>query len=137
MNITLLLLCLFEECSVIFEHKIELQVSHFTVVMLNRSCCILFEAITLGQTSEQTPMEQREETVRKSAPSPTQMSSSTNNREDDDSSHCLRKYMKIICMHHGNMVHYHHRWNRSTFLRTGAGTGLNKSDRTGPAGLPV
>ena len=30
-----------------------------------------------------------------------------------------------------------HRWNRSTFLRTGAGTGLNKSDRTGPAGLPV
>ena len=26
----------------------------------------------------------------------------------------------------------HHRWNRSTFLRTGAGTGLNKSDRTGP-----
>ena len=24
-----------------------------------------------------------------------------------------------------------HRWNRSTFLRTGAGTGLNKSDRTG------
>ena len=30
-----------------------------------------------------------------------------------------------------------HRWNRSTFLRTGAGIGLNKSDRTGPAGLPV
>ena len=33
--------------------------------------------------------------------------------------------------------HSRHRWNRSTFLRTGAGTGLNKSDRTGPAGLPV
>jgi hypothetical protein len=29
-----------------------------------------------------------------------------------------------------------HRWNRSDFLTTGTGTGLKKSDRTGPAGLP-
>ena len=30
-----------------------------------------------------------------------------------------------------------HRWNRSSFSTTGTGTGLNRSDRTGPAGLPV
>jgi len=29
------------------------------------------------------------------------------------------------------------RWNRSGFLTTGTGTGLSRSDRTGPAGLPV
>jgi hypothetical protein len=32
---------------------------------------------------------------------------------------------------------FNHRWNRSGFLTTGTGTGLNKSERTGPAGLPV
>ena len=29
------------------------------------------------------------------------------------------------------------RWNRSGFFMTGTGTGPNKSDRTGPAGLSV
>jgi hypothetical protein len=32
---------------------------------------------------------------------------------------------------------FSHRWNRSGFLTTETGTGLKKSDRTGPAGLPV
>jgi hypothetical protein len=35
-------------------------------------------------------------------------------------------------------LHYEfHRWNQSGFSMTGAGTGLKKLDRTGPAGLPV
>ena len=46
----------------------------------------------------------------------------------------LKEQNQLVYFHIDDM---HHRWNRSTFLRTGAGTGLNKSDRTGPAGLPV
>ncbi len=48
--------------------------------------------------------------------------SGANERIDTDLSHSSNIY---------------HRWNRSGFLTTGTGTGLNKSDWTEPAGLPV
>ena len=34
--------------------------------------------------------------------------------------------------HSNTSIHLAHGWNRPTFLRTAAGAGLNKSDRTGP-----
>jgi hypothetical protein len=43
----------------------------------------------------------------------------------------------LIIKDHTSKYHINHRWNRSGFLTTGTGTGLSRSDRTGPAGLPA
>ena len=61
--------------------------------MLNLSCRILHGATTLERSSEQTLLKQREETIRKSVPSSTHLSSSSNSDEDDKSLH----YMQKIC----------------------------------------